>query len=121
MDGIGTAVQTATATIVTVTVTEIAGETETGTAIAIATKIVNPEAARTGMRDRGAETDLPKGAEAAGVDCLPRDDAANIQRRPGLADVAGSRTTPIALTPWTAGETRVETVVEPGACPRRTS
>merc|ERR1719461_1273621 len=114
MDGIGTAVQTATATIVTVTVTEIAAGTVAGiTGI--------PEAARTGMRDRGAETDLPKGAEAAGVDCLPRDDAANIQRRPGRADVAGSRTTPIALTPWTAGETRVETVVEPGACPRRTS
>lgn len=100
-------VETATATTAIKTVIVIVGGTVTvNTVIKIVT---NLEAATIGMRDRGLEIDLPSVGEAAGVESPPTDDAVNVQRPRGQGVVAATRTTPIALTLWTAG-TRAEAV-----------
>lgn len=97
---------TATGTIAIKTVIVIVGGTVTVNTVI---KIVNLEAATIRMRDRGVEIDLPSVGEAAGVESPPTDDAVNVQRPRGQGVVAATRTTPIALTPWTAG-TRAEAV-----------
>lgn len=93
--------ETVTATIAIATETKIG----TVTGITVIKIVENLEVATTGTR--GVETDLPRGGEAAGVGSLPTDDAVNVQRPRGRADVAETQTTPIALIPWSA-ENRAE-------------
>jgi len=114
-----TAIVEETVTVTIATATEIKIGTVTG--ITVTKTVENLEVARTVMTDRGAETDPLRGGVAAGVEThLPTDDAVNVQHPQGQADVAVSRTTPIASIPWTAG-TRAEIAAVPEICPKRTS